>query len=62
MSIGNKQKSDPSWKDRSDISKINYFFKRFMTFSQKRKSSKKQNRKLYIDDETTIIVTKQLWQ
>ena len=29
-------------------------------FSQKRKSSKKQNRKLYIDDETTIIVTKQL--
>ena len=34
MSIGNKQKSDPSWKDRSDISKINYFFKRFMTFSK----------------------------
>ena len=32
MSIENKQKSDPSWKDRSDISKINYFFKRFMTF------------------------------
>ena len=29
-------------------------------FSKKRKTSKKQNRKLYIDDETVIIVTKQL--
>ena len=29
-------------------------------FSKKRKASKKQNRKLYIDDETDIIVTKQL--
>ena len=29
-------------------------------FSKKRKTSKKQDRKLYIDDETVIIVTKQL--
>ena len=29
-------------------------------FSPKRKASKKQNRKLYVDDETDIIVTKQV--
>ena len=29
-------------------------------FSKKRKTSKKQNKKLYIDDETDIIITKKI--